>query len=59
MFVINVDLSNVLQGRIQDFHLGGGTKDYIRERTLRARNPKSLSAGIQAGPGSSRVFNAL
>ena len=46
------------QGRIQDFHLGGGgTKDYMRERTLRARNPKSLSAGIQ-GPALG-VFNAL
>ena len=38
---------------------GGGAKDCIRERTLRARNPKSLSAGIQGplkGPGSSRGF---
>ena len=24
---------------------GGGATDYVRERTLRARNPKSLSAG--------------
>ena len=42
-----------LQRRIQDFHMGGGgggdAKDYMRKRTLRARNPKSLSAGIQ-GP---------
>ena len=50
------------QGRIQDFHLGGGgegAKDYMRNRTLRARNPKSLSAGIQGplkGPGGSSVF---
>ena len=38
---------------------GGDAKDYMRERTLRARNPKSLSAGIQGplkGPGSSRGF---
>ena len=28
---------------------GGGTKDYMREHTLWAQNPKSLSAGIQ-GP---------
>ena len=38
---------------------GGAQKDYMRERTLRERNPKSLSAGIQGplkGPGSSRVF---
>ena len=37
----------------------GGAKDYMRERTLRAQYPKSLSAGIQGplkGPGSSRVF---
>ena len=36
---------------------GGGAKDYMRERTLRARNPQSLSAGIQGplkGPGSFR-----
>ena len=26
---------------------GGGAKDYVRERTLRARNPKSLSAGVR------------
>ena len=53
--------NSVHQGRIQDFHLGGGggAKDYMRERTLRAQNPKSLLAGIQGplkGPGSSRVF---
>ena len=41
------------------FRGGGGAKDYIRERTLLARNPKSLSAGIQGplkSPGSSRFF---
>ena len=45
----------VLQGRIQDFHLGGGggflgAKGDVLARTLRARNPKSLSAGNHAGP---------
>ena len=38
---------------------GGGAKDYMCEHTLRARNPKSLSAAIQGplkGPGSSRGF---
>ena len=45
------------------FRGGGGAKDYMRERTLRTRNPKSLSAGIQGplkGPGSALgVFDAL
>ena len=49
-----------VQGRIQDFHLGGGgAKDYMRKRILWAQTPKSLSAGVQGplkGPGSSRVF---
>ena len=43
-----------MQGRIQDFHMGGGGG-----KRLYARNPKSLSAGIQdplKGPGSSKVF---
>ena len=49
---------NSVQGWIQDFHLKGrgGAKDYMRERTLRARNPKSLSAGIQ---GPLRALEAL
>ena len=44
------------QGRIQNFQIEGradpgfsfrgGAKDYMRERTFRARNPKSLSAGF-------------
>ena len=29
---------------------GGGAKTYVRERPLRARNPKSLSAGFQGPP---------
>ena len=53
-------------GRIQDFLFffgggggAGGAKDYVRARTLRARNPMSLSARVKGplkGPGSSRVF---
>ena len=38
---------------------GGGAKDYVRERTLGARNTKSLSAGVQGplkGRGSNRDF---
>ena len=41
---------------------GGGANDYMRERSLQARNPKSLSAGVQGplkGPGSSRGFLML
>ena len=42
-----------LQGADPGFHLGGGgggaggggAKNYMHERTLRVRNPKSLSAG--------------
>ena len=40
----------------------GGAKDYVRARTSRARNLKSLTAGVQGphkGPGSSRVFDAF
>ena len=57
-----------VQGRIQDFHLGGGggAKDYARARTSWAQNPKSLiiirpgsRAGPLKGPGSSRGFDAL
>ena len=46
------------QGRIQDFHLGG-RKRLCGECTLRVRNPKSLSAGVQGplkGPSSSVGF---
>ena len=40
----------IKQGRIQDFHLGGGggAKDYVRAHTSWARNQKSLTVG---GPG--------
>ena len=50
------------QGRIQDFHLRGGAKDYVHAGTSRERSPISLSAGKAGvldplkGPGSSRFF---
>ena len=54
------------QGRIWDFHGGGGggggEKDYVRARTLRARSPKSLMAGVQGplkGIGISGVLDAF
>ena len=43
-----------LQGRIQDFHLGGGgggggdAKDYVPARTLRARNRTHFRQGSRA-----------
>ena len=55
----------LLQGRIQDFHGGGGgAKDYVPARTLHitSEEPNSLSAGVQGplkGPGSSRVVLLL
>ena len=46
-----------IQGRIQDFNLGGGgAKDYVRARTSRARSLKSL---IILRPGSRARFRAL
>ena len=59
LYPVNVNSHVLLQGRIQDFNLGGGAQKIMRERTLRARNLKSLLAGIQGplkGPGSSRGF---
>ena len=57
------------QGPIQDFDGGGGGGEgakimcaYTYIRTLRARNPKFLSAGVQGllkGPGSYRAFFML
>ena len=47
----------LIQGQIQDFHLGGGgggAKDYV---PAQAREPNSLLA--EAGPGSSRVVLML
>ena len=49
------------QGLIQDFHLGGGgvcAKYCVRERTLRARNPKSVRQGSRArlSSGVARIF---
>ena len=41
---------------------GGGAKDYACARTLRARSPKSLTAGVQgplSGPRCFRVLDAL
>ena len=40
--------SNMLQGRIQDFYLGGGAKNYVPERTLRARNQTHFWQGPRA-----------
>ena len=39
-----------LVGRIQDFHLGGGggAKDYLPARTLRARNRTHFRQGSRA-----------
>ena len=36
------------QGRIQDFHLGEGAKDYVPTRTLRARNRTHFRQGSSA-----------
>ena len=46
------------QGRIQDFHLGGGGRKRVCARSnITSAEPNSLSAGVQGslkGPGSSR-----
>ena len=54
------------QGRIQDFHLGGGggAKGYVPARTLRARHKTQFRQGSRGpgplkGPGSSRVVLML
>ena len=50
-----------MQGRIQDFHLGG-VKGYVPARTLQSAESNSLSAGVQGplkGPGSSMVVLML
>ena len=50
-----------LQGRIQDFHLGGSKRLCARTHITSAE-PNSLSAGVQGplkSPGSSRVILML
>ena len=52
------------QGRIQDFHLGGGGggKRLCARRHITSAEQNSLSAGVQGplkGPGSSRVVLML
>ena len=51
------------QGRTHaGFLILGGTKDYVRARTSRARNPKSITAGVQSplkGTEISKVLDAL
>ena len=56
--VLRQGVTAALQGRIQDFHWGGGgggAKDYVRARTLQEQCLTSLSAGVQ-GP---RALEAL
>ena len=54
-FMFNVLHQLEIQGRIQDFHLRGGAKDYVPARTLRAQNRLTFGRG----PGSSRVVLIL
>ena len=51
----------MFQGRIQDFHGGGGKKLYVRTH-ITSVEPDSLSAGAHGslkGPGSARVVLTL
>ena len=53
-----------IQGRIQDFHLGGGggRKRFCARTHITSAEPNSLSAGVQGplkGPGSSWVVLML
>ena len=52
-------VEHMLQGRIQDFHLGGGGKRLCKRRHITSAKIKSLSEGVQGPlkvPGSSRVY---